>query len=174
MRIMVIILSSFATLILVEPSALPLHLALLAASGVRTAEASGCLGLFSAWALATALVYSSPVIAGWLFVVAGIIGLYVGTDIGYPVLSLWGCLAFGLALLTVWAYREKCVADHLAWQREQLELAVHLAMRSLQETVPELLARVPDGDRGDLLTARAAALTPSAPDPGMVRRRHAC
>ena len=144
MRIMVITLSSFAAPVLVEQIALPLRLALLAGSGGRSLEALGCLGLFGAWALATALVFHWPGLASGSFALAGGIGLSIGEHRNLPVLTVWGGIALGLALLALLARREQQVAEHQAQRREHHEEAVYLALRRLQETVPELLACVPE------------------------------
>jgi hypothetical protein len=167
MRIMVIILSSFAALVIIEHAAVPLRLTSLTGRGVRTAEVVSCLALFAAWAVATALVYPAPTLAMWGFTLASFIGLAVGISLGLQVLIVWGVIAGGLAVLTLLAQREKRLADQRDRQREQQEIAVYLAMRSLQETVPELLARVPAGDPGDA-PAVIAPMPTSAPN-GLAR-----
>ena len=147
MRIMVIVLSTFAALVIIEHAAVPLRLTSLTGRGVRTPEVVSCLALFTAWAVATALVYPAPTLAIWGFTLTSFIGLYVGINLGFEVLGVWGVIAGGLAVLTLFAQREKRRADQRERQREQQEVAVYLALRSLQETVPELLARVPSGER---------------------------
>ncbi len=149
MRILVIILSAFAVLLMVEHVAVPVRLTLMTSWGVRTAEMLACVGLFGTWALATALVYRFPGAAVWSFAVAGVIGLFGGVLIAFPALVLWGTLANGFALLTTLARREQSAAEQIAWRRTQQDLAVYLALRGLQETVPELLAPVPDGELND-------------------------
>jgi hypothetical protein len=152
MRIMVIILSSFASLVLIQHADILFRLTDLLGGGVRPDAPSAWVGFFGAWALATALVYPAPRVAGWLFVGASVIGFSFGISNDFRLLTMWAAVASGLALLTARAYSEKRAADHAEWHREQRDVAVHLALRSLQETVPELLARVP-----------TASLDPAAP-----------
>jgi hypothetical protein len=146
MRIMLAILSSFAGLVLILHADILFRLTDLIGGSVRPDAASAWVGLFGAWALATALVYPAPRAAGWVFGGAGGVGLYVGVSNDFQLLVMWAAVAAGLALLTVIACWEKRAADRSEWHREQREAAVHQALRSLQETVPELLARVPDPD----------------------------
>jgi hypothetical protein len=56
-------------------------------------------------------------------------------------------------------------ASQRAWHREQHDIAVHLALRSLQETVPELLARVPDAGVDATAPVPPASSPPGAPPP---------
>ena len=158
MRIMVIVLSSFAALVIIAHAAVPLRLTSLTGNGVRTPEVLSCLALFAAWAVATALVYPAPTLASWCFALASVIGLYAGISLGFRVLIVWGVIAGGLAVLTTLARREKRLADQRDWQREQQEIAVYLAMRGIQETVPELLAHGPTGE-----LPRAAPGVPAQP-----------
>jgi hypothetical protein len=144
MRIMLTILSGFAGLILVQNADILIRLDDLIRGGVRLDAASAWVGFCGAWALATALVYPAPREAGWLFGATGAGGLYVGVSTEVRVLVIWAAFASGLALLTTLACWEKRAADRFALHREQRDVAVHLALRSLQETVPELLARVPN------------------------------
>lgn len=171
MRIMVIILSSFAALVMVEHISLPLRLALLAGSGGRSLEALGCLGLFGAWALATALVFHWPGLASGSFALAGGIGLAIGERLNLPVLTAWGGVALGLALLTLLARREQQVAKHQAQRREHHEEAVYLALRRLQETVPELLTRVPECnlDEAPFIGVSGPTSVPNGLAPGVRR-----
>jgi hypothetical protein len=136
-----------------------LHLNELIKRGADATEAVVWVSIFAAWALATALVYTAPSVAGWLFASAGVIGLAVGASADDQLLIVWGAVATGLAGLTTLARREKRVADQAERHREQRDIAVHLALRSLQETVPELLSRVPDAgvDVSDLV--RSGSLT---------------
>jgi hypothetical protein len=146
MRIMLTILSGFTGLILVQHADLLVRLDDLLRGGVRPDPASAWVGLIGAWALATALVYPAPRAAGWLFGGAGVFGLVVGVSNDVRVIVTWAALATGLALLTLPACWEQRAADRAERHREQREVAVHLALRSLQETVPDLLARVPKAD----------------------------
>jgi hypothetical protein len=141
---MIIILSSFATLLMVEHLNIPVRLAVVISWGARASEATVYIGLFGAWTLATALIYRFPGIAVWGFAVSGLIGLASSRIILNPAPVLWGGIATGFALLTTLARREHHLAEQSARHRAQHEMAVYLALRSLQETVPELLARVPD------------------------------
>jgi hypothetical protein len=167
MRITVIILSSFAGLVLVLDAAVPIRLTSLTGNGVRTPEVVGTLALFVAWAVGTALVYPAPDLARWSFTLASVTGLAVGISLPGRVLIVWGTIAGGLAMLTTLAQREKRCTDQRDWQREQQDIAVHLPMRSLQEAVPELLTRVPEVDSGDT-SGVVAAVSTSAPD-GLAR-----
>jgi hypothetical protein len=167
MRVTVIILSSFAGLVLVIDAAVPIRLTSLTGSGVSTPDVVGTLALFVAWTVGTALVYPAPTLARWCFTVASVTGLAVGISLPLRVLIVWGTIAGGLALLTTLAQREKRRADQRDWQREQQDKAVYLAMRSLQETVPELLARVPAGDSGDVPTVTPPM--PTSVPSGLVR-----
>jgi hypothetical protein len=167
MRITVIILSVLAALLIVDHLTVPVRLTMMTSWDVQTREVVACVGFFAAWAVATALVYGQPGVAVWGFAGTGLIGLVSGVTIPYPGLVLWGSIAYGFALLAHLARHEQRVADQRARHREQQELAVFLALRSLQETVPELLTRVPDGvaDDGPYLHA----LEPVPPDPVAAR-----
>ena len=154
MRIMVIVLSTFAALVIIAHAAVPLRLTSLTGSGVRTPEVIGCLALFTAWAVATSLVYPAPTLSLWGFTLTSFIGLYVGISLGFEVLIVWGVIAGGLAVLSLLAQREKRLADQRDRRREQQEAAVYLALRSLQETAPQLLARVPDPELGENILDR--------------------
>ena len=167
MRVMVIILSSFTALIMVQQIAVPLRLSAVTGAGVPTSEAMASVSLFCAWTLATALVYRFPGVAVWSFAIAGVIGVGGGVTIDQPALVRWGIVAAVLAVLTPLAQWEKRVADQIARQREQQEMAVHLAMRSLQETVPELLGRVPHVAPSDLPREWSAASGPADKLPAM-------
>lgn len=56
---------------------------------------------------------------------------------------LGNSVLYSVAVLTTLARREKRVADQVEWHHEQRNIVVHLPLRILQESVPELLARVP-------------------------------
>lgn len=158
MRITVIILSSFSALLMVDHLTVPVRLTMITSWDVQTREIVACVGLFGAWAVATALVYRLPGVAVWAFAVTGLIGILSGMTIPYSALALWGSIAFGFALLTTFVRREQRLAEQRAQHHEQHETAVFLALRSLQETAPELLTRVPNGHAGDVPCA-------DAPDP---------
>jgi hypothetical protein len=140
MRIAVIILSLFGALVMVDHAVLPMRLVMLISAGEQSPRAVGSLALFALWTAAAALVYAYPGLAVWLFALAGGVGIttgLTGTSAEFP---LWGVVAVLLAALTNVAAKEKRVADQVAWAREQHELAMHAALRSLQEAVPGLLA----------------------------------
>ena len=149
MRVAVIILSCFGGLVMLEHTVIPLRLIALISSSERSHEGLGSLVLFALWTGATALVYGYPGVAGCLFALVGVARLYDGLTNRIEEFVLWGSLAIGLAALTSLAYREKRLADQVAWARTQHELAVHAALRSLHETVPELLIRSPNSDDSD-------------------------
>ena len=99
MRITVIILSSFAGLVLVLDATVPIRLAALTLSGERTPEVVGILALFVAWMVGTALVYSAPTLALPCFTLASFIGLSLGFSLPFRRLLVWGTIAGGLAVL---------------------------------------------------------------------------
>jgi hypothetical protein len=151
MRIGLIILGIFAGLVMIEHAVVPLRIGILMTSGLRPHDAVGGVALFCVWIVATALVYAYPAVAACLFAVAAGFGLVNGLSYGSEELVLWGSIALGMAVLTVLARREKRIADEHELAQERHRLAVHAALRSLQETAPELLSRTPDGDRPDTL-----------------------
>jgi hypothetical protein len=175
MRIMVIILSSFAGLVLVLHVALPLRLNELIGSGAWAPEAIVWVAVVGAWAMATALVAPAPSLAVWLFASAGVLGLFVGARTDDRQLILWSAVANVLAVLATLARQEKRAADRVEWHREQRDIAVHLALRSLQETVPDLLAHVPSASHDAFVPAQPSLLHPIVPasrptDPQAPRR----
>lgn len=144
MRIMVIILSSLAAHVLILHAALPLRLNELLGSETRSLEALAWVVCFGAWAAATALVYPAPGAAGWLFALACLVGFAAGAATDDRLLVFWGAVAAGLTVLTTVAQREQRAIELMTRHQEQREIAVYMALRSLQETVPELLARAPE------------------------------
>jgi hypothetical protein len=176
MRIAVIILSLLCALVMVDHSVLPMRLSMLISAGERSPKAIGSLVLFALWTAAAALVYAYPGVACWHFALAGGVGIYTGVTSTVAEFPLWGSVAVMLAVLTRVATREKRVADEVAWARGQHELAVHAALRSLYETVPELFARsahgdqaangttARDGKRPEAVMLRALARSSSAAD----------
>lgn len=171
MRVAVIILSLVAGLLMSDHIVIPMRLGVLIGSGVRAHEAVVAVGLFTLWTLATALVYPYPGVAAWLFALAAAIGLYDGVTYSFEVFTLWGSVAVGLAGLTYVAHREKQVADQIAWRREQHEQAVHAALRSLHDAVPELLSRSHHADELDPRPSDLAAFRPATPRIGEAARR---
>jgi hypothetical protein len=154
MRVAVIILSCFGGLLMLDHTVIPMRLMALISSSVissseRSHEVLGSLALFALWVGATALIFGFPGIAWKLFALLGIVGLYDGLTKDIEEFVFWGAIATGLAALTWLARREKRLADQVAWARTQHELAVHAALRSLHETVPELLIRSPNSDDSD-------------------------
>ena len=146
MRVAVIIISLFGGLVMLDQAVIPMRLIMLISSSERSHAAVGSLALFALWTVATALVYAYPGVACWLFALAGGVGVYDSATMSIAEFPLWGLVAVMLAALTGVATREKRWEDQIAWARQQHDLAMHAALRSLQEAVPELLARSPNTD----------------------------
>jgi hypothetical protein len=163
MRIAVITLSVVALFVMSDHTVIPLRVSILISSEVRPNDALSSLVLFSAWAVATALVYPMPAVAVWLFALAGVFGLFDGLSNSIEELAFWGSIALGLAALSSFARREKQSADRLELAREQHYRAVHAALRSLQESAPHLLDPTPDiGPSGShTLRPMPASMIPS-------------
>jgi hypothetical protein len=166
MRVAVIILSTFVGLVMLEVTVIPMHVSVLISFGERPHEAVGSLALFALWMVATALVYGCPGVACWLFALIGVVGLYDGITNSIEEFTLWGAVSLGLAALTSVAHREKRLVDRRDWARTQHELAVHAALRSLHETMPELLARAQATDERD---SHLGGLVALRPEPRAVR-----
>lgn len=161
MRVAIIILSCFTGLVIHDYTVIPVRLSAFVKSDERPLEVMGSLILFVLWTAATALVYAYPAVARWLFALAGGVGFYVGITYGIEEFTIWGLVAVSLAAFTSVACREKQAADHVAWARAQHELAVYTALRSLDQTVPELLSRVPEADERHPGLGRLVELRPA-------------
>jgi hypothetical protein len=173
MRITIIILGSFAGPVLVSHAAIPLRLNELIEGRARTLDAAVWVAFFVALTIATALVYTTPSVAFCLFAASGVSGLFLGATTSDRLLTIWAAVAIGLALLTLLACWEKRAADRTERYREEREVAVHLALRSLQETVPELLACGPDADQPTPVQIRSSPPHPIVPTPDVAVRRQA-
>ena len=106
------------------------------------------------------------------FTLASFIGLALETGLPFRRLLVWGTIAGVLAMLTILARREKRLAERRDWHREQRDIAVHLALRSLQATVPELLARVPEAGVDATAPVPPASSLPGAPTPAATAHSH--
>lgn len=164
MRVAVIIISLFGGLVMVDYAVIPMRLIMLISSSERSHEAVGSLVLFALWTVATAFVYAYPGVACWFFALAGGVGIYHSVTKSIEEFPLWGLVAVMLATLTGVASREKRLADQIAWTRAQHELAVHEALRRLQEAVPELLSCSPASEESHPRRIELVKLGPGPED----------
>jgi hypothetical protein len=107
MRIAVLIISLIAFLVIaLQSCAMGVGAALDTTHGFRDgAVAGGALAFL--FVFGAAVVMAVPLVSAACFALGAVVAIPAGSSTTYKDLIVWGSLSAGLALLSLWGYREK-------------------------------------------------------------------